>query len=94
MTQDFADLSYDDLKSQAFALAEKRHDIGFFYDLLRHTPAAAAASDEGGSAGDLTGSIAEVIEASHELFGSGKVGDMQPLFRARFEEYLNKYAGQ
>ncbi len=94
MTKDFSDISYEDLKSQAFALAEKRHDLGFFYDLLRHTPAAAAASDEGGSMGDLSGSIIELIEASKELFGSGKVAEMQPLFRARFEEYLNKYSEQ
>ncbi len=94
MTKDFSDISYEDLKSQAFALAEKRHDLGFFYDLLRHTPAAAAASDEGGSMGDLSGSIIELIEASKELFGSGEVAEMQPLFRARFEEYLNKYSEQ
>ncbi|MAT61943.1 MAG: hypothetical protein CMH41_09930 [Micrococcales bacterium] len=94
MTKDFSNTSYEDLKSQAFTLAEKRHDLGFFYDLLRHTPAAAAAADEGGSMGDLSGSIVELIEASKELFGSGKVAEMQPLFRARFEEYLTKYSEQ
>ena len=48
--------AYDEVKSRAIHLAEKRHDIGFFYDLFRHTPPANAQS-EGGSLGDLSGSL-------------------------------------
>jgi hypothetical protein len=88
MSEDLADLSYDEVKSRAITLAEKRHDIGFFYDLFRHTPAINATADEGGSLGEMSGSILELVEAARQLFGHSKVGDMEPMFRARFEEYL------
>lgn len=91
MTDSLADLPYDELKGRAINLAKKRHDIGFFYDLLRHTPAINATADEGGSLGEFSGSILEMVEAAHQVFGSGQVGDMEPLFRARFEEYLNEH---
>ncbi len=79
------------MKSRAISLAEKRHDIGFFYDLFRHTPAVNATADEGGSLGEMSGSILEMVQAAREMFGSARVGDMEPLFRARFEEYLTQY---
>ena len=85
------DLSYDEVKSRAIHLAEKRHDVGFFYDLFRHTPAMNAAQSEGGSLGDFTGSIIEMVTAAQETFGSASVGDMEPLFRARFEQYLTEH---
>lgn len=85
------DLSYDEVKSRAIHLAEKRHDVGFFYDLFRHTPAMNAAQSEGGSLGDFTGSIIEMVSAAQEAFGRASVGDLEPLFRARFEEYLTEH---
>ena len=85
------DLPYDEVKSRAIALAEKRHDIGFFYDLFRHTPAMNAAQSEGGSLGDFSGSIIEMVDAVREMFGTGHVGELEPLFRARFEEYLTQH---
>lgn len=91
MSEDLSDLPYEELKSRAIALAEKRRDIGFFYDLFRHTPAINATADEGGSLGEMSGSILEMVEAARELFGGGRVGEMEPLFRARFEEYLTQY---
>lgn len=85
------DLSYEEVKSRAITLAEERHDVGFFYDLFRHTPAMNAAQSEGGSLGDFSGSIIEMVDAARELFGSGNVGDLEPLFRANFEDYLTKH---
>lgn len=85
------DLSYEEVKTRAIALAEQRHDVGFFYELFRHTPAMNAAQSEGGSLGDVSGSILEIVDAARELFGSGSVGDLEPLFRARFEEYLTEH---
>lgn len=82
------ELSYDEVKSRAIKLAEKRRDVGFFYDLFRHTPAINATADEGGSLGDMSGSLIELVEAAHEVFGSGRVGDLEPMFRVRFEQYL------
>jgi hypothetical protein len=58
------DLSYEEVKTRAIHLAEKRHDVGFFYDLFRHTPAMNAAQSEGGSLGDFSGSIIEMVDAA------------------------------
>ena len=85
-------MPYDELREKAFALAEKRHDVGFFYDLYRHTPAINATADEGGSLGDIGGSILELVSAARETFGEENVGDMQPLFVAKFATYLRQHS--
>ncbi|MEI8082930.1 MAG: hypothetical protein WCI74_13920 [Actinomycetes bacterium] len=89
---DYEDLPYEELREKAFALAEKRHDVGFFYDLFRHTPAINATADEGGSLGDISGSILELVSAARETFGEEEVGDMQPLFVANFATYLRQHS--
>ncbi|MCH9719523.1 MAG: hypothetical protein K0U60_06595 [Actinomycetia bacterium] len=91
MTDQLADLPFDEVKHQAIELAEKRHDVGFFFDLIKHTPAVAATADEGGSLGEFSGTITELVEAARELFGSGDLGELEPLFRARFEDYLRQH---
>jgi hypothetical protein len=82
-------LSTDELRRRAFERAERRHDIGFFWDLLRHLPAAETVASEDGSLGNITGGIAEVIEVVNELFGKD-LGDAEPLIRARFIDYLRR----
>ena len=49
----YEDLPYDELRDKAFDLAESRHDVGFFYDLYRHTPAMNAMASEGVRWGDI-----------------------------------------
>ncbi|MGV1035422.1 MAG: hypothetical protein ACOYD0_00155 [Candidatus Nanopelagicales bacterium] len=90
---DYEDLPYEELRDKAFDLAEKRHDVGFFYDLFRHTPAMQATSDEGGSLGDISGTLVELVAAARESFGEDSVGDMQPLFVANFATYLREHGG-
>lgn len=85
------DLPYDELKRRALHVARERHDIGFIIDLLTHTPAARATADEGGSLGDFTGTIAEMVAAAEEVFGGESVGDAEPLFRARFSTYIREH---
>ncbi|MFI0433336.1 MAG: hypothetical protein ACH36H_09355 [Candidatus Nanopelagicales bacterium] len=87
----YEDLPYDELRDKAFDLAEKRHDIGFFYDLYSHTPAMNAMSGEGGSLGETSGSLIEVVKAAREAFGSESVGEYEPLFVARFATYLREH---
>ncbi len=89
---DYEDLPYDELRDKAFNLAEKRHDVGFFVDLFNHTPAMQSASTEGGSLGDISGTIIELVRAARETFGEDKVGDMLPLFVANFATYLREHA--
>ena len=90
----YEDLPYDELRDKAFALAEHRHDVSFFYDLYRHTPAMTAMAAEGGSLGETSGSLIEIVKAAREAFGSGSVGDLQPLFVARYATYLRAHEGQ
>jgi hypothetical protein len=87
------DLPYEELRERAFSIADHHHDIGFFYDLLRHLPAATAVADEGGSVGDMSASFVETISMAREMAGEESVGDMEPLFRARFATYIREHEG-
>lgn len=89
--QPLEDLPYDELRDRAFALAEKRHDVGFFYDLMAHAPAIGAVSDEGGSLGDISGSFLAIVEGAREMFGHDRVGDREPLFVARYATYIREH---
>lgn len=89
----YEDLPYDELRDKAFALAEKRHDLRFFYDLYAHTPAMTAMAAEGGSLGEISGSLIEIVEGARQAFGEESVGDLQPLFVARFATYLREHEG-
>jgi hypothetical protein len=82
------DLPYEELRERAFSVAEHRHDLGFFLDLMNHTAALGATADEGGSLGEIGGSISETIAAARQVFGKEGVGDLEPLFRARFATYI------
>lgn len=89
----YEDLPYEELKEKAIECAEKRHDVKFFYDLFKHTPAMQAASAEGGDLGAVGGTILELVSAARETFGEENVGDMQPLFVANFATYLRAHEG-
>lgn len=86
------DLPYEELRDKAFKLAEKRRDVGFFYDLLRHAPALENTSEEGGSLGDISGSIIALIDACKEMFGHDRVGETEPLFVARYATYIRAHS--
>ena len=85
------DLPYDELRDRAFAVAEARHDYGFFVDLFNHTPAMLDAQSEGGDLGSISGSLVETIRAARQVFSSDSVGDLEPLFRARFATYVREH---
>ena len=86
------DLPYDEVRERAFSMAEHRLDIGFFVDLFAHTPAMENVSDEGGSLGDISGSLVESVRAARQVFSSDSVGDLEPLFRARFATYIREHS--
>jgi hypothetical protein len=85
------DLPYDELRDRAFSIAEHHLDIGFFMDLFSHAPAMHNVQDEGGSVGDMGGSFVETVRAAKQVFGSESVGDLEPLFRARFATYIREH---
>ena len=82
-------LSTEELRRRAFDRAEERRDVGFFWDLVKHLDATQDLAREDGSAGHLTGGIAEAVEVVRELLGHD-LGDAEPLVRARFIDYLRE----
>jgi hypothetical protein len=89
----YEDWPYERLRDAAFDRARDRHDLGFFIDLMAHTPALAATADEGGSLGEISGSLIETIEAARQAFRTVP-GDLEPLFRAVFATYLREHPGR
>ena len=87
--EDLDGLPTEELRRRAFERAEHRHDAGFFWDLLRHLPPTESVAAEDGSAGNISGGIAELVEAVRELLG-GDLGDVEPLVRARFIDYIRQ----
>jgi hypothetical protein len=82
-------LSTEELRQRAFERAEREHDIGFFWDLIKHLPSSDDIAAEDASSGNITGGIAEMVDLVRELMGRG-LGDTEPLIRARFIDYLRK----
>lgn len=80
-------LSTEELRSQAFDRAESRHDVGFFWDLIRHLPQSQDLANEDASSGNITASISDLVEMVREMLGRD-LGGTEPLLRARFIAYL------
>jgi hypothetical protein len=91
MTESLDDLTTEELRDRAIALAERRRDLRFFWDLARHLPQAAVLAAEDGSPGHIFGSIEKAVEAVRQLFGDADLGELEPLFRARFLDYLKAH---
>ncbi len=90
MDDTLSTLSTGELRQRAFALARERHDITFFWDLVRHLPHAPQAEDVDGSLGSLGSGLDSVLQLWHELTNDdGDYGDAEPLLRARFIDYLS-----
>ena len=87
------DLPYEELRERAFAIAEAKHDHAFFRDLRHHLPAAAAVATEGGGLGDIAATLTEMVQGAREMSGEESVGDLEPLFRARFATYIRENGG-
>jgi hypothetical protein len=80
-------LTTEELRHRAFEKARAAHDVGFFWDVVKHLRASHSLSQEDGSGGGLTGSISDAVEIVRELMGKD-LGDDEPLLRARFAQYL------
>jgi hypothetical protein len=80
-------LTTDELRQKAFEQARDAHDVGFFWDLVKHLRSTRNLASGDASSGGLTGSLAEAFEVARELMGKD-LGDDEPLLRARFLEYL------
>ena len=88
MTEDLDALSTDELRARALEKAESTRDIGFVWEIARHTRGSRAIAGEDGSSGAITGSVAEAVHVVRELLGKEPLGEDEPLLRARFLDYL------
>jgi hypothetical protein len=80
-------LATKELRHRAFAKAEKHHDIGFFWDLLKHLPESEALGSDDGSAGGLGEGIAGAVALATSRLGEHE-SSLEPLLRARYIDYL------
>lgn len=83
-------LSTEELRQQAFALAERRMDVRFFWNLFRHLPTTDDAEAVDGSAGSYGEGIADLVGLWEE-WTHHDYGDREPLVRAAFIDYLIKH---
>jgi hypothetical protein len=88
---DLDELSTEELRHRAFALASQRHDIGFFWSILTHLPHADDAESLDASLGAVGASISDALALWREFTGHG-YGDAEPLLRAAFQDYLRSHA--
>ena len=89
---DLEQLSTEELREQAFAKAQDAKDVGFFWDLLKHSKGAAGVGTEDASSGAILETIAEGVAAVRQTFGH-RDGDLDPMLRARYLEYLREPRG-
>jgi hypothetical protein len=90
------DLPFDELRHQAFHVAEKRLDIGFFTDVFGHMPGMVAIEGEGGDLGSIGGTFIETVRAVKQMFGDSANNQLDPnteaLLRARFATYIREHS--
>lgn len=89
--QSFAELdalTTDELRGKAFAKAEHKHDVRFFWDLAKHLRASGEVGGDDGSAGGLGESITGLVDLVNELIGHHD-GSLEPMMRARYIDYLS-----
>jgi AICAR transformylase/IMP cyclohydrolase PurH len=81
-------MEFEQLRQAAFEKARDKHDVGFFWDIVKHLRSSASFAAEDGSMGGIGGSITDAIEIVRELLGKDLDADEQALLRAKFETYL------
>jgi hypothetical protein len=85
---DLEQRSTEELRHRAFTLATQRHDVGFFWSVLKHLPHADDAESLDASLGAVGASISDALALWREFTGHSGYGDAEPLLRAAFLEYL------
>lgn len=86
---DLEQLSTEELRERAFSRAQDTHDVKFFWDVLTHTKGAAGVGAEDASSGAIFETISEGVAAVRQAFGH-RDGDLDPMLRARYLEYLRE----
>jgi hypothetical protein len=81
-------LSTDELREKAFGKAERKRDVGFLWDVIKHLRASGEFGSDDGSAGGLGESITGLVDLINELLGRHD-GSIEPMLRARYIDYLS-----
>ena len=81
-------MDFEELRHAAFEKAREKHDIGFFWDLVKHLRSSASFAAEDASMGGIGGSITDTIEIVRELMGKDLDDDERALLQAKFEHYV------
>ena len=85
-------LPTEELRERAFALARQRHDVKFFWEVVRHLPDADEAAELDGAPNSIGPTIDEAVALWREFDGHGRgYGENEPLLRAAFIDYLQKH---
>jgi hypothetical protein len=82
-------LPTNELRERAFGKAEHAHDVGFFWDLVKHLRSSESIGSDDGSAGGLGEGISGAIALVRDLLGRHE-SEAEPLLRARYLDYLLK----
>ena len=82
------ELSTEELRQRAFALAVRRRDIAFFWSIFKHLPHADDAQALDASLGAVGASVSDAVALWREFTGHD-YGDAEPLLRAAFVSYLS-----
>jgi len=82
-------LPTSELRERAFSKAEHAHDVGFFWDLVKHLGASEAIGSDDGSAGGLGEGISGAIDLVRDLLGR-QDSESEPMLHAYYVDYLLK----
>jgi len=83
-------LSTEELRQKAFSVAERRLDVGFFWDLLKHLPASGEVARDD-SFSSVAATVSDALELFREFRGDN-LGDAEPMLRAKFLDYLSSHS--
>jgi hypothetical protein len=86
--EELSQLPTEQLRRRAFELAEQRHDVGFFWDLIKHLPGGESLSADDGSLGGLSEGLSGAIALATHRLGEHETA-LEPLLRARYLNYLS-----
>ncbi|MFL6137668.1 MAG: hypothetical protein ACJ74O_07700 [Frankiaceae bacterium] len=86
-------LSTDELRRRALDRARERGDVRFLWDLVKHLPQSGEFTQEDGATTGVVTTVNDLLATVEQLFGHqmSNVGDREPLFRARFIDYLTSH---
>jgi hypothetical protein len=92
-TPSFAELDAlptEELRERAFTVARERHDVGFFWSVLKHLPDSEEASQLDGAPNSIGPLVDEAVALLRELEGHS-LTETEPLLRAKFIDYLQTH---